>query len=141
MKAFQLFAKLPWRGKGPPSRPARCWAVAMLLGAMLLVPESVGAVPPVLKVLQPRGAQRGKTITLKLIGEGLKAGSEVITTLPGSLARLSPPKDLAQPDTQLPFLLQLPPEAPVDLYPLRIRTEEGLSNILLFAIGDLAGER
>ena len=137
MKAFQLPAKLRWRWKGLPFRQATYVPLAMLLAAMVLVPGSVGAAPPVLKQLQPWGAQRGTTITLKLVGEGLQAGAEIITTLPGSLARFSPPKDLAQPGTQLPFLLQLPSDAPVGLYPLRIRTEQGLSNILLFSVGDL----
>lgn len=99
--------------------------------------ESLSASAPVLKELEPRGAQRGKTLTLKLIGERLTLGAELITSVPGTLSKLAPAKDPEKPDTQLPFLLQLPPDTPVGLYPIRVRTEEGLSNILLFSVGDL----
>lgn len=92
---------------------------------------------PQLKELRPRGAQRGKTFTLTLKGEGLVPGAEVLTTLPCTISRLAPKKDLETPDSELPFLVQVPEEAPVGLYPIRVRTPDGLTNVLLFSVGDL----
>ncbi len=129
-----IFTRLPRR------RPVSPWGYlypAIVWIVLLLVPGEVLAAPPLLKALQPRGIQRGTTLTLTLVGEGLTTGAEVMTTIPGSLARLLPPKDLAEPGTQLPFLLEVPADAPVGLYPIRIRSQEGLSNLLLFAVGDL----
>jgi hypothetical protein len=93
------------------------------------------AAVPVLKALEPRGAQQGQVFTLKLKGEGLAAGGELSTTLPGTVSRLAPSADLAVPDSELPWLVQLNEQAGVGLYPIRIRTEEGLSNVLLFSVG------
>ena len=91
---------------------------------------------PVLKVLEPRGAQKGQVFTLILRGDGLTPGAEINTTLPAALSRLAPPGDLATPESELPFLVQLKEDVPVGLYPIRIRTDEGLSNVLLFSVGN-----
>lgn len=113
----------------------RAFLWAVLLG--LIGASPLAAAQPVLKELAPPGAQRGKTFTLALKGERLVAGAELITTLPATLSRLAPRKDLETPDSELLFLVQLPPDAPVGLYPARVRTEEGLSNVLIFSVGDL----
>ena len=113
------------------------WRLFLHLGILLILSQLAYASPPVLKRLHPWGAQRGKTQTLTLVGEKLTIGLKVITTLPGTLARLLPPKDSAEPGTRLPFLLELPGDAPVGLYPIRVRNDQGLSNILLFSVGDL----
>jgi hypothetical protein len=107
--------------------------VFLLLGA----PRPASAASPVLTGIEPRGAQRGKTFTLTLQGERLVPGAEFLSPLPGTISRLAPPKDLENPETRLPFLVQVPPDAPVGLYPVRVRTADGLSNILLFSVGDL----
>ena len=96
---------------------------------------TVEATGPVLKVLEPRGAQQGQVFTLKLRGEGLAAGAEINTSLPGTITRLAPSADRPVPDSELPLLVQLNEQAPVGLYPIRIRTDEGLSNVLLFSVG------
>ena len=90
---------------------------------------------PVLKALEPRGAQRGQALKVTLVGEALQPGAEITTTLPGAFSRLtsSPEKG----DSELPLLLQLKEDAAPGLYPVRVRTEGGLSNILLFAVGTL----
>jgi hypothetical protein len=109
-------------------------------GALLLILTVVPrllAVEPELKELRPPGAQRGSAFTLTLAGEALESGAEVITTLPATISRLAPPKDLQRPDSELLFLVQLPDDAPVGLYPIRVRTENGLSNVLIFSVGDL----
>ena len=110
--------------------------VAVLLLILTVVPRLL-AVEPELRELQPPGAQRGKTFTLTLTGEALESGAEIITTLPATISRLAPPKDLQTPGSELLFLVQLPGDAPVGLYPIRVHTENGLSNVLIFSVGDL----
>src|SRR5207247_4891169 len=79
----------------------------------------VQAAGPVLKVLEPRGAQKGQVFTLILRGDGLTPGAEINTTLPAALSRLAPPGDLATPESELAFLVQLKEDVPVGLYPIR----------------------
>src|SRR2546428_10773780 len=114
---------------------ARWFASAGL--AALLFAGVAQAAQPMLKELAPPGAQRGKTFTLTVKGEGVTAGAEMITTLPATISRLAPPKDVETPETQLSFLVQLHEDAPVGVYPVRIRTDDGLSNVLVFSVGDL----
>src|SRR5437867_3252874 len=92
---------------------------------------------PVLKTIKPRGAQRGTRFTLTLVGQDLVPGSELITTLPATITRLAPPKDLKKPESELPFLIELRQDAPVALYPVRLKSEDGISNLILFSVSDL----
>ena len=69
------------------------------------------------------------------MGDSLQAGAEITTTLPGAFSRLSSTPEKGE--SELPLLLQLKEDAPPGLYPIRVRTEDGLSNVLLFAVGTL----
>ena len=72
-----------------------------------------GALPgaaPVLRDLEPRGAQRGSAFTLTLTGSDLVEGAKVLSYLPASFAPLTPKAG------SLPFLVELKPDAPVGLY-------------------------
>ncbi len=108
-----------------------------LLVSVLLLSFAVPARgrDPVLRALEPRGAPQGRAFTLILKGEGLTPGAEVITSIPGTFSRLAVRPEVAVPESELPFLVQLRQDAPVDLYPIRIRTEEGQSNVMLFTVG------
>jgi hypothetical protein len=98
--------------------------------AGLLVCMSLAAAGPVLTELQPRGAQKGKTLTLTLAGRNLTEGAKVLTTLPGAITPLTgSPKGL-------PFLLELKPDVPTGTYPIRVQTPDGISNVLLFTVGE-----
>lgn len=93
------------------------------------------AAPPVLRALEPRGAQRGQALKVTLVGEFLQPGAEISTNLPGAFSRLAPSPEKVE--NELPLLLQLKEDAAPGLYPVRVRTEDGLSNVLLFAVGTL----
>jgi len=112
------------------------------LGGWLLVYAFLVVLPvpawgrfPVLRTLEPRGAQQGRTFTLTVKGEGLTPGAPVISSVPGTFSRLAARPEVAALESELPFLVQLGQDAPVGLYPIRVRTEEGLSNVLLFTVG------
>ena len=105
--------------------------------SLILVSVGSLAAAPVLRDIEPHGAQRGKSLQLVLKGSDLKPGARLLTTLPASVSRLAPSKDLMRPDTELPFLVEIRKDAPVGLYPVRVHTSDGLSNVLLFSVGDL----
>jgi len=98
-----------------------------------LCPMWLQAAPPVLRALEPRGAQRGQALRVTLVGDFLQAGAEITTSLPGAFSRLAPSPEKGE--SELPLLLQLKEDAAPGLYPVRVRTEDGLSNVLLFSIG------
>ncbi len=108
-----------------------------LLTAMALVfsLSQAFAAAPMLEGLEPRGAQRGKAFKLTLIGAGLPADAEIVSPLPASITPLTPPKQGPRQGRELPYLVELPADAPVDVYPIRVRTKDGLSNLLLFTVG------
>ncbi len=91
---------------------------------------------PVVREVYPHGAQRGRTVKITLRGTGLAAGARLQTTLPANISRLAPPKDAREPDSELPFLVEIRPDTPVGLYPLRLLGADGISNVVLFSVGD-----
>ena len=96
---------------------------------------SAFAAAPVLEKLEPRGAQRGTAVKLTLIGAALTSDTEILTTLPAGITHLTAPKEEERTGRELPFLVEIPADTPVDSFPIRVQTKEGLSNILLFTVG------
>jgi hypothetical protein len=86
----------------------------------------------VLRELQPWGAQRGQTVTLVMLGDGLTAGSEIFSSVPGTIE-----EQPAEQTGRLQFKLSIPIDAPLGVYPVRVRTAKGLSYPLHFSVGDL----
>lgn len=105
------------------------------LACLILLASAIHAAP-LIRDIAPHGAQRGKTFTLTLRGEDLAPGARIQTTLPASISRLIP-QETMRPNSELPFLVELKADAPVGLYPLRIITADGLSNVMLFSVGTL----
>ena len=120
---------------------------------------SVGAAvapPPNLLDMNPHGGQQGRALRLVLEGYGLPVEMEIESTLPGSFARLGEaaqkdrlqrqrrPNDLYL-DAAVPLveidaavlLVEIDADAPPGLYPLRVVTEDGISNALLFRVDTL----
>src|SRR5580700_9320679 len=108
----------------------------LLLLAVTAV-RPLAAVEPYLTSVEPRGGQRGKVFTLTLKGEGLATGADLITTAPGTVSKLASPRDVETPGTALSYLIQIPKDAPAGAYPLRVRTADGISNVLIFTVSDL----
>ncbi|MGH9722149.1 MAG: PPC domain-containing protein, partial [Bryobacteraceae bacterium] len=112
---------------------------------LVALAAALDAAPPSIREIYPRGAQRGKSLTVYLRGDGLAQGAQVKTTLPGSFSRLTLSRDplsesgaaMARPGTVLPFLLTIKADAPTGIYPVRVLTPEGVSNVVLFSVGEL----
>lgn len=106
------------------------------LGVLVFSAQGAG---PSLKRLDPPGARQGTAFTLTLVGSRLKS-AEIVSGLPGTFTPLTVPGQAARAggrDEKRPFLVELPADAPVGLYSLRLRSPEGLSNALLFSVGAL----
>ena len=99
---------------------------------LLSLSASAFAAEPVLQQIHPHGGQRGSAIELTLRGYGLTEDTKILTAIPGALTRLTPEKKNSR---ELPFLLELAPDAPIGAYPIRVETPDGLSNTLLFSVG------
>jgi len=108
------------------------WRVNILV---LLFSLTLSAASPELTELEPRGAERGRSLTLTLVGTNLAEGAQVLSTLPATFTPLTPPKDQMSGGRKLPFLVELKADAAVGAYPIRVQTPDGLSNILLFTVG------
>src|SRR5882724_7553319 len=111
--------------------------------ACLLMAATLQAAPA-LRDIQPRGAQRGKTFALYLRGEGLTQGAQVKSTLQAAFSQLTLSQDplsefggMAKPNTVLPFMVSLKADTPAGFYPIRVVTPDGISNAVLFSVGDL----
>ncbi len=91
------------------------------------------AAPPSLTEVRPWGAQRGQTFVLNLRGQNLEPGASVVSPLPATFTPLVSESKSA--NAMLSFLVELDAEARVGPYPLRVRSPEGISNILLFSVG------
>ena len=108
---------------------------ARLLFVIVLAQSALLAAAPSLTRLEPHGGQRGQAVKLTLIGSGLGDAAEIETKIPGAVTPLSPPKNAMQRGRELPFLVEIAPEASVGVYPVRVKSPNGLSNILLFTVG------
>jgi hypothetical protein len=108
------------------------WRVTVLAFSFSL---TLSAAAPELVELEPRGAERGKSLTLTLVGVNLAEGAQVLSTLPATFTPLTPPQYKMAARRKLPFLVELKADAGVGVYPIRVQTPEGLSNILLFTVG------
>lgn len=87
------------------------------------------AVAPVIKEVTPPGAQRGKTAKVVLKGEGLTPAAKIVTSIPGSVTKMT--------GSDFTLLVEVKPDAEVGVYPLRLLTDDGLSNLVLFSVGSL----
>src|SRR5687768_11633833 len=101
-----------------------------LSGALLLVPCLAPAAPPVLSNVYPPAAQRGADNELRIIGDGFVAGKETELVLPFA-AEVRGQANHREVGT---FTIKPAADTPPGVYPLRVRTPEGISNLRLFAI-------
>ena len=107
----------------------RCFGVVAVAGAL--------SAQPVLDRIEPRGAQIGTSVRLALSGTGLGPSPRLLadglfaaTPLTGS------PGDEKMEDGRLEYLVELPADARPGVYAIRLETAEGISNALLFAVGE-----
>jgi len=100
--------------------------------SIYLLTVGLCAAQPVITDLQPRGAQRGRPFTLTLIGRDLGEGARIESTLPATFTPLAPEKGSMGGAS---FLVEPKGEPAAGVYPVRVVTPYGISNVQLFSIG------
>jgi hypothetical protein len=109
-----------------------------LAWALALAAPAAFAAAPLLTELQPRGAEAGRPFTLTAVGRNLGEGARVVSTLPASFTLVAPspkPGMMTPPGRSLAFVVEPKADAAPGVYPVRIESASGLSNILLFTLG------
>jgi hypothetical protein len=115
--------------RGSPMR----WALWMLAAAAL-------PAQPVITDLQPRGVQKGRPFTLTLAGRNLGDGAKVRSSMPATFTLLAPEHTGSMPEGRAEgryatFLVEPAGDLAVGVYPIRVETPDGISNIQLLAVG------
>lgn len=106
------------------------WLAVMLIATPLCA-------EPILKGMHPHGAQSGSAVRLVLNGESLGSAPRLISQLPAIATPLTiTASEEKGQNSELVYLLEVPKDASTGIYPLRIETQDGISNALLFAIGE-----
>jgi hypothetical protein len=94
------------------------------------------AAQPVITDLQPRGAQVGRPFTLTLVGRNLGEGARIQSSMPATFTLLTPEQNGPMAEGRYAtFLVEPARGLTVGVYPVRIETVDGISNIQLFAVG------
>src|SRR5690606_24248023 len=118
------------------SLPIRWTLFALCVWSLALGPAH--AAYPRLRQIEPQGAQRGTEATLILRGDRVgKEPREILWHDPGIEVRELKALD----DNQVEAKLLLPPECPLGIHGLRVRTASGLTNLMTFHVGSLPEEK
>jgi hypothetical protein len=86
--------------------------------------------------LQPAGVQRGQMVELSLTGTNLAGPTALSLGIPAEVTFPTTDKN-GQDNAKLKVQLKLPPDTPLGLYPLRLATKRGLSNVQIVAVDNL----
>lgn len=110
-----------------------------MVPCVALIAAGAANAAPRLEALSPVGFERGKTITLTLAGRNLGGDIEILSKIPGTL-QIKPVdvvegKPAYSVDQRRDIEIAIAAEAAVGLYPIRVRTADGISNPLTFAVG------
>jgi hypothetical protein len=113
--------------------------------AVLILSASTISAQPLITDMQPHGAQKGRPFTLTLTGRNLGEGATIRSTLPATFTLLTPdqptPNQAAGPagmpaeGRSARFLVEPTAAAPVGVYPIRVVTADGISNVQLLTVG------
>ncbi len=101
-----------------------------------LVSAGVLCAQPMITDLQPRGTQKGRPFTLTLAGKNLEDGAKIWSTMPATFTPLAPEKTGPMTEGRYAtFLVEPSNDLAVGVYPIRVETPDGISNIQLFTVG------
>jgi hypothetical protein len=121
------------------------WRLWLIMVFWLMVSATAASAQPVITDVQPRGAQNGKPFTMTLAGRNLGEGAKILSTMRATFTLLAP--DLPAPlrgsamengDRYATFLVEPLADLAVGVYPIRVATSDGVSNVQLFTVGAFA---
>ena len=111
---------------------ATCLVLGTLLAGAWLSAQ------PVLDSIRPRGASPGSAATLVLEGQQLSGLPKLLASAPLTATPLTKAgPDAAGAEESIAFLIEVSSDAAPGIYPLRIETNEGISNAMLFTVDTL----
>jgi hypothetical protein len=110
--------------------PAR----ALFLAILLALPASVSANPPRLTGTSPLGVQRGKAMDVTIQGSGLKDGPRLLAPFD---FRIESSAGSRSDEANWSFTLTVGARVAAGVYPIRVVTDSGVSNPILFAVGQI----
>jgi hypothetical protein len=110
--------------------------IATALAACLALASAAGAAPPTVTSLSPNGAERGKPVTIVISGANLSAKSQLVLPFAAPYKLLP---DAKPNPAQVRFEITVPPSVPLGIYPVRLRTDDGLSGLFFFAVDVFPG--
>ncbi|MBI1915841.1 MAG: pre-peptidase C-terminal domain-containing protein [Planctomycetes bacterium] len=98
---------------------------------LLLVPGASLPAPPVLKTVYPPAARRGTETQLQLVGGGFTRETRLVLPFAAEVRGGGSNSDVAV------FSLKPAADTPPGVYPVRVQTAEGISNLRLIAVTDV----
>jgi hypothetical protein len=110
----------------------RCRVVGLALAFGLSAAPSVLAAPPQIKDITPSGIRRGEPSDVVVSGANLAGNPRLIAPF---TCRSEPGKGGEASNWKVK--LTVDPDAAVGVYPVRIQTDDGISNPFLLAVGQL----
>jgi hypothetical protein len=104
------------------------WCAVILA---MVSPSFAWTAPPEIRSIVPPGLQRGVETQITFYGPGFGPGMELVVHFPANVKLNSASGEVAT------FSVQAAKEVPVGIYPVRVRTADGISNIQLLAVHEL----
>ena len=108
--------------------------IILLVGCALFGFASIAeAYRPEITSMTPTGMQRGNTQKVILNGVRVKDARQIVMDREGINIKSLKPVD----DRKVELEVEIPADTPPGLYPMRLATETGLSNVIMFPVGAL----
>ena len=114
----------------PPNRVHVLLLTTALAGA-------AAAAPPVITSISPRGAERGREVTLVIEGSGLHGAAELVSRMSSPAAPITDSEALKPGPAKVAFRITLSAAEAPGPHAIRVRTPEGISNPVFFTVGSL----
>lgn len=109
-------------------RPLCAIAIAMAAAGTAL------ADPPQINNTSPFGVRRGVATELTISGANLAGNPQLVSPIPFAV---EPPPAPNADAANWKLKLTAPPETPVGVYPIRVKTDDGISAPFLFSVGQV----
>ncbi|HYO84540.1 MAG TPA: PPC domain-containing protein [Bryobacteraceae bacterium] len=99
----------------------------------------VCAAPPTIVELRPRGAEKGRAFTLTVAGRDIPEGAKIWSTMPASFTPVTgaSSETMNAAGRTAQFLVEPKGDVMPGVYPVRLESPTGISNVLLFTVGTL----
>jgi hypothetical protein len=104
---------------------------------LLALAGAAFAAGPEITELRPRGGNLSRPFTLTVVGRDLGEGARISSRLPASFTPVTPPDQdvMMTPGRMAAYLVEPKPGVAPGVYPVRIESSTGISNVLLFTVG------